>query len=122
MVTVVDPLGTPSIVYNKSGKTLMYLTANAGGDFVDAVEISHITEDTTVVLNLADSMGNAATGAVYFASDFDLGDRVTLISNHGTLNVYDSAGTFIDGPAQNSQSTYMRINPSTYVLDWRRCF
>lgn len=89
MTTVLDPLGNPTIVYNRSGRNIQYIVANAGTAFVDAVQIPHVSEETIVFVD--NSLG---AGAVYFASDFEIGDTVVIHASN--TYVYDSAGTFND--------------------------
>lgn len=97
MVTITDPTGTPTITYNKSGKVIMYLQPNDGTAFIDAIEIPHLAEDTIVIINPA-LEGDATSGAIKFASDFDLGDRVTVHISHATCIIYDSSGNILDAP------------------------
>jgi hypothetical protein len=111
MTTVVDPLGTPIIAFNRSGKNIQSIVANAGTAFVDAVEITHVSEETIVFV---DTTGGSGSGAVYFASDFDLGDTVTLHGANGY--VYDSAGNFLD--YINGYLTFIWKDPTSGF--WRR--
>src|SRR5712671_5260790 len=100
MTTILDPLGTPIISYNKSGKNIQNIIANSGYAFVNAVQIAHVSEETVVFV---DTSGGVGSGAVYFAFafDFDLGDTVRIISSGGNFLVYNSAGS----PRGNLTST-----------------
>jgi len=97
MTTIVDPLGTPSIVYNKSGRVIIYLLPNDGTAFANAVEVPHLAEDTIVIIN-PPLDGDPMSGAIKFASDFELGDRVVVHTSHGGFIIYDHSGNILDAP------------------------
>lgn len=86
MTTVFDPLGTPTIAYNKAGKVMFDLVANAGSGFGNAVQIPYVSGETTVFVV------TGSGGAVYFDAAFEMGDTVEISISGGSLECYDSAG------------------------------
>lgn len=53
MTTIVDPLGTPSIYYNKSGRTIVRMSAT-GDSLATAAPIPHESGDVVVVVDYSD--------------------------------------------------------------------
>ena len=92
MVTIVNPTGTPTIIYNSSGKNIQSLVANSGDAFVDSVAIAAISEFTLLVI---DCSGGVGSGAVAFSSSFNIGDVVAVTFTGGSdVKVYDYAGNY----------------------------
>lgn len=117
MVTVTDPLGAPTIIYNRSGKVIIFLAPNDGTAFANAVEIPHLAEETFVFIN-PPLDGDPISGAIKFASDFDIGDRIVVHANHITaLHIYDDQGS-LDPVIQLSStgsSEYIRVSTYSFV-------
>jgi hypothetical protein len=95
MVTIVDPVGSPSIYYNKSGQVYIDLTTPNSNTFATAVKITAVAGITVVTVN----RGVSQSGSVYFDSDFQIGDRVEVVHDGtgGNISVYNSSGTLIEG-------------------------
>lgn len=99
MVTVLDPLGSPSIFYNRSGRAIMSASATGTGGLdgtngSDAVQLVFPTGHTTVLI--ATSAGN--TGVRFPAySDSDIGDVVDLVNTDQSISmrIYDNDNNFL---------------------------
>lgn len=95
MTTVVDPAGTPSPIYSRSGTTIYGLTAQ-GTDGTTTAVIS-IFSGTTVVLVTTDSLNNA----VLLPSGVEVGSVVEIYKigdTAGTAFAFTSSGdTMNDG-------------------------
>lgn len=92
MTTIQDPLGSPTIIYNRSGSVIIFLAPNDGTAFVDAVEIPHLAGETFVFIN-PPLIDDPILGAIKFASDFDIGDRVYVHATHiSAVAVYTNDG------------------------------
>lgn len=76
MATITDPSGSPVIVYNRSGKTVVSVTANGTSSGAAAV-IPSIVAKYTVVLVAADPQG-MPNGAVMLPSNPEIGDIVKV--------------------------------------------
>ena len=117
MTTVLDPLGTPTIIYSKSGKNIQNIIASSGSTFVNAVVIPHVSEETIVILD-----AQMSAGALYFAADFDLGDTVRIMTN-GSNNgnacyVYNSNGSPRGNLTAIGFAKFILLDPSTQ--DWKQ--
>jgi len=110
MTTVLDPFGTPTIIYNSSGKNIQNIIANAGTAFANAVAITHVSEESVVFV---DTTGGIGSGAVYFASGFDLGDTVRVISSGGAFLVYNNSGSPRGNLTSNPFGKFLLLDPST---------
>ncbi len=73
MVTVSDPSGTPSPVYNRSGTTIANLTAN-GSTQAAATAIARVAGWTVVLATIPDINNQA----LKMPSDAEVGDLVEL--------------------------------------------
>lgn len=91
MTTIVDPLGSPAIFYNRSGTTIITVTA-AGTTGSGATQFSALTETTIVVLT--SSAGN--TGAKLPPdSDTNVGDLVEIHATGPNAQIYDNSNAFV---------------------------
>lgn len=107
MATILDPLGSPETTFNQTGKAIVTLTANISGDFVDAVEIPHVCEQTFAMLVVTGAPGGY--GSAKLSSDCVLGDEVTVIPQGGAVSIYYSDGSSLDTVSSGNRATYLRV-------------
>jgi hypothetical protein len=111
MTTILNPTGTPTIIYNSSGKTIQSLVANAGDTFGDAVAINPISEETVLIV---DASGGAGSGAIYFASGFNTGDTVIVLWSGGSgFFVYNDTGSPRGNLTNSAFGQFMLLDSST---------
>lgn len=94
MVTVVDPLGTPVPVYNRSGTAIIELPA---GLSVSPTPIPAIAEITVVIVNYIDAVNDGRY--LILPDDADVGDVIEVYENaNSSPSIYPPSGeTFING-------------------------
>jgi hypothetical protein len=111
MTTVVDPLGSPSIYYNRSGRNIQSIVAASGNSFGSATQITHVSGDT---ICLVDGQSNGfGFGAVFPDSNFEIGDTITIwFQNTGNVYFYNNSGTFMG----TGNGMYMLVDATT----WRK--
>lgn len=94
MTTIVDPAGTPAIVYNRSGTVIVPITAN-GNNQTDAAEIPNISGRQIVMI-----MAVTNDFAVKVHPDAEIGTILEcyhqLGGNH-LFQVFSAAGQKING-------------------------
>lgn len=83
MVTITDPSGTPSVVYNQDGTTISTLTAS-GTTQATAAAITRYSGRTIVIVTAASSQQG-----VILPSDADVGDIIEVYpSKTSTLELF----------------------------------
>lgn len=98
MATIIDPLGTPSIVYNKSGTVLIAMNA-AGNDASTGAAIPNVSGHAIVV---ATWVGNSDY-AVVLPSGNDIGDIIEIFGVfvfNNTISVFPAAGETVQTGSQ----------------------
>lgn len=100
MVTVVDPSGSPTIVYNRDGVTISSLTGGVSGSSSDAVAIVRYSQSTVVLVQTPNSN---ASPALSLPSDAEVGDVVEVYGLYNaattgrvTPNVYPNSGETVN--------------------------
>jgi hypothetical protein len=93
MATIIDPLGTPSIVYNKSGTVLIAMDAAGRGiglgyEGAEAVEIPHVSGHMIVIVTFIDNDNMA----VSLPPDANVGDIVEVYSDLHPITVWSPEG------------------------------
>jgi len=81
MTTIINPAGTPTPVYNRSGKTLYSLSGGVGGGSPignNGTAITAYSEHTIVVCA---SVGSDFVFTLPSASSVDLGDMITVVND-----------------------------------------
>ena len=97
MTTIVDPAGTPTIVYNRSGTTI-YELAVPVVDPVVPVSVERYSETTVVIIDTEEGFPRPA---VELPDDAEIGDVVEIyvkddVSNSETVDIVAPAGeTFV---------------------------
>ena len=97
MTTVIDPAGTPIVVYSRSGKTIYDLEVPVV-DPVVPVAIARYSETTVVIIDTEE--GNPRP-SVELPADAEIGDVVEIyvkddVSNTDTVTIVPPAGeTFV---------------------------
>lgn len=74
MTTIIDPAGTPTVVYNKSGKNIQFLSVSQGGGIVDIERVS----GETVCVATATGNPSSSTDGVRLPASSDIGDVVEV--------------------------------------------
>lgn len=111
MTTIIDPAGTPSVVFNRSGTAIITLV---GLGSATTVPIPHFSETTVVIAT------KSANGRDVFqmASGFEIGDEVEF--NWGSLSgvtINDENGNLIVC-ASGLHSSQMRKKSSGMGQNW----
>jgi len=104
MVTVIDPAGTPTPVYNRSGKTVVFISgghaSTPGGIGNDGTLVPIYSEHTIAVVAVSGS-----DHIVTFDTGAQVGDMVTVVAAAGSTagpTVFPPVGESIE---QSSTST-----------------
>ena len=107
MTTVVDPAGTPQPVYNRSGTTVVPITAN-GTNQVAGTRIVAVSQFTVAVVTCPD----VSNSAVVLPSGAEIGSVVEIYSDHtgpSTVNCFAETGdTIIGNRSQDGFALYYR--------------
>lgn len=96
MTTIINPAGSPTIVYNKSGTTIVSVTAN-GETQADATSIPRLSGVTVANVTLPDS----SNLSVKLPSDAEIGDVVEVYGPG--FNVFPESGSTIVGGFVNDK-------------------
>jgi hypothetical protein len=118
MTTVVDPFGTPVPIYNRSGATIIELTAGTASPFDPTPIIRHT--GTTIALVTTISSGDQTY--VTLPDDADIGDLVEVhCMGAVAVNVLVPTGGPLDSvEAAPNHSVVFRKTSSTDPRTWRR--
>lgn len=108
MTTIVDPSGTPSVVYNKSGTTVVAVTAH-GTDQTGAASIPRLSGVTVAVLSIPDD----SNYAVKLPGDAEIGDVVEVYAS-SNFNVFADVGSTILGISSTAE-----VGPETAGMGFR---
>lgn len=113
MDTVIDPLGTPAIVFNKSGRTILNLNSGVSGS---PVPIPYVSEEQIVLVTNGSSPDRFE---VELPASVEIGSSiyVTKISGPYSVNVYPASGETINGITQTSGPVWPRYIKVT-ATDW----
>ena len=90
MATIIDPLGTPSVVYNLSGTVLIDMNA-AGTDASTGAQIPNVCGHAIVVVTYIDGSNHA----VVMPSGNDVGDIIEVFGTfvfNNTIGVFPASG------------------------------
>lgn len=111
MVTVVDPTGTPTIVYTKSGSSIVELSGS-GSIQSGATLIPAVTGKTVVK-----ALGSSGNTALILSEDFEIGDVVEVHPAESTYGVQvfpQSGGNF--SSLSSNQGISMAIGGSKTLV------
>jgi len=93
MTTIIDPLGTPSIVYNRSGSALITMNA-AGTSAGTGAAIPYVCGHTIVVATWV----SVSNFAVVLPTGSEIGDCVEVFgTTSDNINLFAPTGETIDG-------------------------
>lgn len=116
MTTVVDPLGAPSIYYNKSGRTIVRVVAS-GDSLSTAAPIPHESGDVIALVSVPDGFNTWTV----LSSSAEPGDSVAVfVTNNSTINVAVPSGETVGngGTETNVQSSGGRIFYKVSATEW----
>jgi hypothetical protein len=122
MTTVIDPAGTPTPVYNKSGETVVSIvggfTATQGGSNGNSgTPIPRFSQTTIAIV---DNSGSNYHIVATLPSDADVGDVVEVYEKVSTgigLQIYPPVGESIrDLPASNGTSYGSQLGAISAIL------
>lgn len=91
MTTIIDPSGSPSPVYNRSGTTVMTVVAN-GTTLGSATPIPYYSGETIVRIEASDDPRHTA---VVLPDDAEIGDTVEAYATGYPAAVFAPTGTTI---------------------------
>ncbi len=109
MVSIIDPLGTPTPVYNRSGVTVVTVAAGppvdpSVGNSTDAPEIPHLSGHTIAIVttNPGHLVDNRTQQPILLPSNAEVGDVVEVYQDGGpdgrfSLALYAPVGSSL-GP------------------------
>ncbi len=94
MTTVLDPGGTPSPTYNRSGKTIQSLTGVINAGSLSAYASPTHYSERDIVLFTPVTVGDSSNSGAHMLLPLgcDIGDVVEVYIASGTANGYVSAG------------------------------
>jgi hypothetical protein len=115
MTTVVDPSGTPVPVFNRSGVTIVSVSAT-GTTQGAAAAISAASGQTIALVTISEN-----NTAVKLPSTADIGDLVEVYAFGGTVKVFPSSGETLNGNsnAQDVQDVYGRLFRKVSATAWK---
>jgi hypothetical protein len=94
MTTVIDPLGSPTPVFNRSGRAIFSFAAS-GDTEMGAPSIPYVSGEMIVTI-LTTGAIPTPDRAVKLPSGVDIGDTIELYSD-GAADLYPASGDSIDG-------------------------
>ncbi len=112
MATVLDPLGSPSIFYNRSGLTIQSVSA-AGTTGSGATQLTLPTGHTTLLVTPSSSN----TGVkLPVDGDTDVGDVIEVVDNSQSFQVivYDSGNNVVDTIGNGHGVILRKVAASTW--------
>lgn len=126
MTTIVNPSGTPTIVYNRNGTTIATISAS-GTTAASATVISIFSEKTLVLVNTTPS-----DSAVQLPDDAEVGDIVEVLNNGAAANsvfVFPPSGQSLTDPGEGglvtkaqytSNASFMLVAANAWIARWVR--
>lgn len=118
MTTVVDPFGTPAPIYNRSGATIIPLTAGTTSPFAPTAIVRH----TGITIALVTTISSGDFTFVTLPDDADIGDIVEVhCMGPVNLTVLVPTGGPLDsvGVATNHSTAFRKIS-DTDSRPWRQ--
>jgi hypothetical protein len=111
MTTVIDPLGTPTVVYNRSGVNIQSVTANGAGSTSpsgSAPVLNTVSGYNVILVTVPD----ASNVDVVLPSNSDIGDVFELhnVSTAAAIQVWPSGSMTLASLATSSPFT---VSPAT---------
>jgi hypothetical protein len=107
MTTVVDPLGTPVVYFNKSGHAIIEM---AGGDGIGSpAQIPDVSGHTIVVVTEGDPHGY-----ISLPVNADVGDSVEIYTEIGAWFVVAPAGATWGSRGGGQAGFYRKVSPTVW--------
>lgn len=105
MTTVLDPFGSPVVIFNKTGLSIFEVSAN-GNDGTNPAVISSVS--SVMVVNIILNSGNTD---VELPDNADIGDTIEMYSDGGGARIYPASGDSIEGFSPYYEHLGSKVKP-----------